>query len=72
MHDQHRVRFNPVEDPTRRLDDLPVLTAAQFAGPGAQLGVGLQVLDMAEYPAHQLPGGLRIIQCDVVGNRIKV
>lgn len=72
MQDNDGLAIEAIEHAARWLDDLPVTGPLQLLGPGAALGVVGKLLDVTENAAHELGGGDRILNGNVVGDRIEV
>ncbi len=72
MEDNNAPAVITIENPTRRLDNLPVTPPAKFLRLGAAFRVfhkhGNMPKDSLDQPARRL----RIIECDVVGNGIEI
>ncbi len=66
------IAINPIEDAARRLNNLPVTPPLQLGRPRTALRMIGQLLYMLKHALDQLPRGLGLVQCDVVGDGIQV
>ena len=61
-----------IEDPARRLDNLPIAPASQFSRLRANFGVVSQLLDVPEYSLYNQLCCWWIVQGDVVSDGIEI
>lgn len=70
VQDVHVIAVLAIEDATWRLNNLPITPALELRGLGAALGMSSKLPYMLKYALDQPTRRFRIIQCDVVGNRV--
>lgn len=72
MQDEDAPAVISIENPARRLDDLPVAPAAQLRGPGTALRMLGKHGDVTKDGANQPARCLRVVERDMVGNGVEI
>jgi Circularly permutated YpsA SLOG family len=61
-----------IKDPAGRLDNLPVSRTTELRWYGSALGVPFQLFDMFEDSLDKTPGGLGVVQSNVIRDRVQI
>lgn len=72
VENEYLLAVKPIENAARRFHDLAISESAKLGNPGPAFGLLNQLSDVLEKPPHQFPRRVRLIERDVISDRIEI